>query len=288
MVDWNSVSRVLVRRQAALGDVIMTTPIIRRLRSVIPSRAVIDVETQHGYVFDDNPYVSSTLTTADLSRYDHVIHLDDSYEQRRSMHAIDAYMEVAFGNTNWPAKETFIKQHSLPSDIQIDWGRSVVLHPGKTERPRTIQPQVWEAIISKLTGVNLVPVVVGNNSEVGLPNSNGYLNLIGRLSIQQVARVISLSQCFVSADTGMSHVAGTTDTAMVTVYTSILATHRMPYRHGLLGWQVKPLAPQLPCIGCVNITYCPRSFQCSEGHSAVSADEIFEAVLNFVDARRRS
>ena len=47
--------RILVRRTGAFGDVICTTPVVRRLRQENPD-SEIDVDTQYPQVFLNSPH----------------------------------------------------------------------------------------------------------------------------------------------------------------------------------------------------------------------------------------
>ncbi len=275
--------RVLVRRKAALGDVIMSTPVMARLRYLLGPDTIVDVETAYPHVFIGNPHVNSARVSMEES-YDLVIALDNAYEKRRDLHTIDAYMVEAFGDTRWPSKELFIAKHRLPESIKLDWTRCVVLHPGQTSRARTVTRGVWEGIINRLIGCNLIPVVVGATREISVADIDGVADLTGRLSLQQLATLIQYSRCFVSADTGMSHVAATTDTPIVTVYTSVFPQHRISWRHGVFSWRVTPLTPKLPCVGCIH--ECTRAdYACIEGEHAVRADQIFDAIISAMEVQ---
>ena len=63
--------QILVRRRAALGDVIMSTGVVRELKSKY--RCEIDVATEFPNVFDNNPHVRAiyhTDATPDVKNYD--------------------------------------------------------------------------------------------------------------------------------------------------------------------------------------------------------------------------
>lgn len=276
-------TRILLRRRAALGDVIMTTPIVRRLRHIVGPNTFLAFETMYPDVFLGNPAINSTHVSFNSEDFDVTIDLDEAYETRREMHTVDAYMMQAFGDAEWPAKEMFLDKHPLPADLSADWQKAVVLHPGQTDPSRTILPKTWEGVVERLIRGNLVPIIIGQNREVTFSRSEGVVDATGRLSLQQVAKLIQYSRCFISADTGMSHVAGTTETPIVTVFTSIRPELRMPWRHGLLGWRVTPLVPDLPCVGCTHTQSCQIGFACVEGSQAVDADEIFRAVSSAIN-----
>ena len=268
-----------------MGDVVMTTPVTARLRYVTGPSAIIDVDTHHKHIFAGNPHVNKVDTDLPAGPYDLVINLNDAYERRRHLHSIDAYMIEAFGDARWPTKSIVVSKRALPPGLEIDWQRAVTLHPANTDRNRTIPPATWEQLIRKLRTADLIPVILGSYRELRLFEADGAIDLTGKLDLPQTAMAIQRSACFVSADTGLTHVAGSTETPMVSIYTAVLPQHRMPWRHGILGWRVTSLLPDVDCIGCLSGPGCKRGdFACVEGVEAVSADRILQAVMNWVYA----
>ena len=89
--------KILVRREGAFGDVLDTTPVIRRLRQENPD-AEIDIETAYPQVY------AGSLHRIGLARditYDRIINLDMAFENRlRKVGIVESYMEVAFGDRN--------------------------------------------------------------------------------------------------------------------------------------------------------------------------------------------
>jgi len=86
---------MLINRSYALGDVILTTPIIRRLRRENPDAKII-VQTMYPDVFRNNPHVNEIIQTPTAQHIDNYIELNLAYERRPNMHIVDAYMAEAF------------------------------------------------------------------------------------------------------------------------------------------------------------------------------------------------
>jgi ADP-heptose:LPS heptosyltransferase len=192
-------------------------------------------------------------------------------------------MLEAFGDTDWYSKDIVLIKRPLPADVVLDWRRAVALHPGHTSRNRTIPAHIWEELIERIDAANLIPVILGATREVPLHKKAQAIDLTSKLTIQQTATAIQSSLCLVSADTGLTHIAGSTNTPMVTVYTAILPQCRMPWRYGQLGWRVTSLVPKLDCVGCNSVTGCHRQdFACVEGEEAISAESIFNAVMELI------
>jgi len=78
--------RILIKRRQALGDVIMTTPIVRRLRQELGRDAIINVATDNPSAFLNNPHIDAVISGGDpTDGYDRMIDLDLAYERRPEM-----------------------------------------------------------------------------------------------------------------------------------------------------------------------------------------------------------
>ena len=85
--------KVLLKRAMAFGDVLMTTPVARRLAA---AGHEVYVASNYLNVFEGNPDVAGVHEEG--RDYGWVIDLDMAHEVRRDRHAAIAYMEAAFGD----------------------------------------------------------------------------------------------------------------------------------------------------------------------------------------------
>lgn len=280
--------RVLVRRTISLGDVIMATPVLARLRYVLGAEAVLDVETRLPTVFHHNPHVNHAIETAITNEYDRVIDLDLAYERHPRMHVIDAYMLHAFLDPVWPTKDCVLYRAPI-DDMRLLWSSAVALHPARTWRNRTMPQTFWRAVVDGLIARGWIPVILGSAADFDWAGTPQVIDLSGRLSIHQVATVIERCACFVGNDSGLLHIAGTTSTPIVGLFTVARAEYRLPWRAGLLGWRTTALAPALDCIGClanapvpVTSVECHRGdYACVEAHAVVPA-KVLAAVAHWM------
>jgi SAM-dependent methyltransferase len=282
---------ILLRRKGAMGDVIMTTPVAARLRHLLGPDAIINIETGQLGVYIDNPHVNGVNVPEPAGGYQRVIDLDLAYERRPRMHAIDAFMLEAFADARWPAKQAYIHKASIAELPSLPWHRAVALHAAVTSRNRTFPRFFWEAVLDGIKSAGLIPVTLGARGDYSWPEMEGIVDLTHKLSIQQVASVIDSCSCFISGDTGLLQVAGSTATPIVGLYTSVRPEYRMPWREGILGWQVTPLAPVLDCMGCVAdepppITSCEcrRSDYVCVGTSSIYPRQVIDATKAYVAA----
>ena len=95
--------KILVQRHAAIGDVIMSTGVVRELRKRYGPEAQIDVATEFLEPYRNNPHVSnlipmSALPTDIARHWDIYINLDNAYEANPLNHYVDTYFHRAFGD----------------------------------------------------------------------------------------------------------------------------------------------------------------------------------------------
>ena len=92
---------ILIRRAGALGDVLMATPVLRRMRQENPGARII-FSTLQGQALVGNPDVD--LVTHETPHCDRYVNLDMVYESNPKMHATEAYMRAAFGDPGDPSE----------------------------------------------------------------------------------------------------------------------------------------------------------------------------------------
>lgn len=274
--------RIVVRRSGALGDVILTTPVIRRLAFEYP-KARIGVETYYRDVFRNNPLV---FPPPEDYGYDSLINLNLAYELRPSMHIVEAYMLQAFGDEGKP--EDLQQELFLPErpQIRLNPARTyVAVHAAQAGwKNRTLPSATWKEVCERLQRAKLVPILVGTERDMWpLP--------VPKLSIPDIiiqASMISFCACFVGSDTSLLHAAGATMVPIVGVFTSVRPEYRLPYRNGVLGFRCKAVVPDLPCVGCHARQPVPTTTEsCEVGGipcvRAVSAKVIVDAVLEIIE-----
>ena len=104
-------------------------------------------------------------------------------------------------------------------------------------------------LTQKLNDLGISVVSVGkDSSETGFFNidkptfnfeiKNG-LNLVNKTSLSQAWHLINNSMCFVTMDTGLLHIAGTTDTEILLLGSAINPEFRKPYRKGSQDYKIE-------------------------------------------------
>lgn len=247
--------RILVRRTGAFGDVILVTPVIRRLREENPD-AEIDIDSQYPQVFKNSPHrVGLRRSVA----YDRVIDLDMSQERDRNFGAVDAYMEVAFGDHK--GSKWLEMSYGPPPEFGLDWSKAITMHPARSWPQRTLPVQFWVDLANLLAARGWIVLCIGTRQDWGF-HGHRVLDLRDRFDMQTQAAVIGASRAFVCSDSGPMILAQVTNVPIVALLTMSLPWLCMNERNGEFGWRFRGISSPIECIGCTHrikeaLTYWP-------------------------------
>lgn len=232
----------------ALGDTLSVTPTLRKLHHTYNQK--ISVITHHPNLFHTNPYVDNIFNELNddiKNNYEVFNSFNIGYHPNgvcykhnvmdiRQFHAI---------NLGFMLTKDEMELDYRPNTICIipDLPKKYVLiHPVQNWNSRTWEAKKWQ-LLTKLLNERGIPVVsVGkDSSELGGSNVNKPvfnfpiklgLNLMNKTSLDETWHLINNSMCFVTMDSGLLHLAGTTDTEIIQLGSSINPEFRSPYRNG--------------------------------------------------------
>lgn len=240
-------NKILIKRRASLGDVLNTTPIVKRLREENPN-AKIHIETYHESAYIDNPHIDFLFVGghANIKDYDRVIDLNLCFESNRRIHQVDTNMLNAFGDTNGD-KTIVLKNKEFRIAQEPDWSRTIVVHANRSWPQRTFSEQFWFDIIEGLKSEGFFVITTGMGNDLNPPNAN---SLINKLTLGEETYLIKKAACFLTGASGLVTVSGATETPVVVLCSMTPWEHFFPYRHGDVGWNMWPITTPLPCYGC--------------------------------------
>lgn len=276
--------RILVRRTSALGDVVLATPVVRRLKRENPTASIV-VQTAYPQVFHGNPNVE--LIGNVLGQDGRMVDLDLAYEKRPSMHIVEAYMLEAFKNDRgWAmmddgsskCQELFFDRTPLSAFKGEGY---VAVHAAQAGwSNRTLPRDTWKEVLHRLGVAGLRPILIGTERDA-VPGFDCPSFFVPDIHAQ--ARLIQSCVCFVGSDSALLHVAGCTDTPIVGVFTCAKPEYRLPFRDACVG--VVP--PGLDCLGCLERQPAPATTEsCERGDIAcvreVRATDIVDAALKLI------
>lgn len=232
----------------ALGDTLALTPTLRKLYHSYGKK--ISVATHHPYLFTSNPYVDKIYTeiTEEIKNTHEVfISFNIGYHPNgvcykhnvmdiRQFHAI---------NLGFTLTKDEMEMDYIPNSINPIEGlpeKYVLIHSVQNWNSRTWDISNWQLLTNLLNEKGISVVSIGkDSSEIGGSNVDKPvfnlqikkgLNLVNKTSIDETWHLINKSMCFVTMDSGLLHLAGTTDCEIIQLGSSINPELRSPYRHG--------------------------------------------------------
>lgn len=236
------VKKILVKREAANGDVLVAAGIIPALKNQYPE-AEIHFCTSCPQVLKNNPYIDKTIdqyeTFSNLHRYQRIIELDNVYERRPYTPIAEAYADEAgirVEEMSYYVTSTELQSYHLPDQY-------IVFHAGTTNWVgRNWISERFEEIAERLLDNNQHIVCIGQGSDRLVPCT---LDLRSRISLFEMNYVIKQSKLFVGIDSMPMHIAQIYGVPGVAFFGSINPKLRI-YNNQMEGI----VAPNLNCLGC--------------------------------------
>jgi len=261
--------KIAVRRAGALGDTVLTIPIIRQLALENPD-AEIHLESQSYSGVMPNPYITHAAAALDLKNnvYDKIYDLNLVYERDPKCHIIDAYAKSVFGHTNinkntevfYTAEDVEfvvrkLKELGLFGPEAIPF---VVLHMGVTCPTRTIPLDIWQRITSKLVEDYKI-IVIGTQGDQIVTGPN-IIDVRSVLKISHIGPLLERAAGYIGNDSGLLHIAGAVEVPMVGLFTAARGEYRLPFRPSAVA-----VSADIACHGChhdftppITFVRCPK------------------------------
>lgn len=227
-------AKILIIRDAGVGDVLLVTPLIRRLHE--DKGAVIDVLTfeANRSLLDGNPHVRATFAlghdTTVRADYDVVLDLrlivENAEATGRTAHRADAFAQ--FADVRLFAPEDRHLDY-FPTDAEITaiqekfgavekisrpdgtLGKTIAYVYRSTTANRNWSRETHYLVLSELLAAGYVVILLDAEP---MYIDNVHPNLIdwtGELSLREVGAAIAYSDAVITPDTGLFHLAGALD-----------------------------------------------------------------------------
>jgi ADP-heptose:LPS heptosyltransferase len=263
---------ILVRRRAAIGDVIMSTGVVRELKKLYGDNCNIDIATECIEVYRNNPHIRHICHTnvmPDIAGYDKYINLDDAYELNPTENYLDSYFYRAFGHVDIDQKpELFASEEDQTTVLNTIYSNEldkyIVVHMRNWHwGAKNISVDVWLDVYAKLfeARADFKVVCVGGNTDYFVEDHPLFVDVRGRYNSQQIKLLCDSAACFVGIDSGPFHCAAASKTHIVA-----LLTHLHPDRIVPLG--ASYVQTNEDCRGCNDDQARPvRQLVCKKGNT---------------------
>lgn len=255
----NQPINILVQRRAAIGDVIMTTGVVRELKKKYGADAMIDVATDSFEVYRNNPHVRNIIPVdaADANKYDFHVNLDDAYELSPENHYVDSYFYRAFGSTHmdksvelFPSDEDKI---SVDHDVEDIDSKFIVVHMRNWHwGAKNISINIWLEVFGKLfeERADFKIVCVGGPTDHFVEHPL-FVDVRGKYNSQQLKYLCDQAECFVGIDSGPFQCAAASNTHVIGLLTHLDPDYIMPYReNNVVSFNSTAIATEEDCRGC--------------------------------------
>jgi ADP-heptose:LPS heptosyltransferase len=284
--------KVAFLRHGALGDVLLAEPVISEFARQRPDVEVI-VATNFPIIFKNHPYIFETINVEDLKRYNHfsaIFNLDELPENQKEKHIVRAYADFIIGNDLFD-----LQPHLFYSDTEIQAVTKFIESIGrpfcvvhnridKAQPFRNVEITEWVKFLNEIhrRHPEIVFLQIGQMPNDVAIKGEDFLDLLDHFSIHEVAILISQAKLFIGTDAGPLHIAGTTNTPILSFFTYVPSHSRNPLRNNgdFLG-----VDSYIECAGCWTQFTRPHGWYCQRGDFACSKSFDFEKALPFIDEK---
>ena len=236
---------ILIRREMALGDVIMMSGVVKKLRKDNP-KTIIHIQSRMPFPLS-NEYLCISYEEKYINKYDFVFDLDLCYEKKPNRKVWEAYADRVFGEGKYDHSE-IIPSISTDYDSKLSFENYVVIHPCNSTNSRSLEKLKWEYVVQLFNAKGVKCVAVGSGPDFEL---SGAINLKNKTSYKDLCSLIKNAKMFVGIDSGISHIAQATDTPTVIIYTTANPKYRA------WGKGVIEVVPRSKCKFCLSFTKPP-------------------------------
>lgn len=239
-----------IKRTAAIGDVLMVTPLVQALRQKYGEVFLHVAPSLHDKIHALLDSQALGVMRAN-STFGPIIDLDGAYETRPHLHPVKAYCEVA-GVDPADTTQGFCNMNYDLRDGKFD----VVIHATVSWPNRTQPRAFWADLVETLKADGLTVACVAHGVAEIVPNCNAVF--LGK-SLPYVAGLIEYGAgVFICGDSGPLHIAACTQTPIIGLFTIALAERRRPW--GRPASSFVGINSAVDCVGCLHRAPQPCSF----------------------------
>jgi hypothetical protein len=236
-----------------LGDLICATPTIKKISEAYDNKILVISKMPE--VFKNNPYVERSIKSSSVD----MGYIKDNYIVHNSFYNVGKKNERGVEykhntidirqfhavNLGFMLGNDEMECFYIPTEecsFEIPKKPYILIHPVSTWPSRTWDAENWMNLTKELNDKGYDVVSIGkDSSETGFFNvqkpvfnfeiKKG-LNLMNKTSISDCWYLMQSASAFVTMDSGLLHLAGTTNVPIIHLGSSIKPEFRIPYRYG--------------------------------------------------------
>jgi ADP-heptose:LPS heptosyltransferase len=200
----------------------------------------------------------------------------------------EAYSREAFGDADYDVTP---EMFSLELD-KTNLGRKIprlgqrekaaVLHMAVSWINRTWPKNLWQETVSVLVRRGFRVVTIGKGGDFRADPNPGVINGVEVFSLGEIRELMKRASVFVGMDSGMLHVAQTTDVPIVGLFTIANPLYRVVDRKNT---KTIALVPQTECKFCLHeqtppVTFVGCKFSTNHCLTEIKPSDVVEAVMS--------
>jgi ADP-heptose:LPS heptosyltransferase len=284
---------ILVQRRAAIGDVIMTTGVVRELKRRYGDHANIDIATDFAEPYRNNPHIRNIFPVDQVpdvkNRWDLYFNLDDAYETNPTVHYVENYFYRVFADTSknmavelFPTAED---KQVVDADLAEIGDRFIVVHMRNWHwTAKNISMDVWLEVFGKLfeARADFKVVCVGGPTDHFVEHPL-FIDARAKYNSQQIKYLCDHARCFVGVDSGPFQCAAASSTHIIGLLTHLDPGCIMPHRKYELGYNSTAIPTEEDCRGCNRDQQRPvRQLVCKKGNTPCNANFDIDVIANAI------
>jgi ADP-heptose:LPS heptosyltransferase len=268
-----------IYRGAGLGDVLMCTPALRKLKQINPECKI--------YFYTDYPdlvkglwYLDAVLSSDKQPPKPMQMGYEDVKIPRRHLSKI---MGAKIGVRVEDVKPDCVLDERLAEQFRIAWQklprpRILVQRRAGNHTPNKNWPdESWQALLEGLLRTCTI-IEIGAMAEVPAISSPHYVDLRDKTSLAELVAAVAAADIFVGPDSGPVHIAAAVKTPAVV----ILGGYVLPANIEYAGNQI--LYTPLSCSPCWLKTPCPIDRECLRRIAPEKVKEAIDRTWNSLNA----
>lgn len=285
----------IIRRLGGIGDVVMTTPILRHIKRMLPGCELsyaTDLKYADGALGDIlkyNPYIDC------LVDYRHITEKAFNYSadvtqtglfrekpQTIPPNRIDMFAErvgIDLGNDTLPdyyvTKEETLWAKNQLKDLEKKETKFVAIHARSNDARRTWPLDYTDKLLKLLSETNGIHPIVFDWANDHQWNKNHTTIFLG-IKIRQAMAIINECECLICPDSGLLHLAGALEKKIVSIFGTTPPESRINHYQNATA-----IVTDLPCRPCFYKPSCLKSgnnkLQCFIN---IKPETVYKATMN--------
>lgn len=205
---------IVIKREYAIGDVILIDPIIRAIRKSRPLSPIL-IQTNYPELFQNHPDVNQAAAKIEARNPHLLVDLDGAYESTINTHICEAYWQAA-ASVVTGLEPLELTTRLYPSAADIKWATDMTAASGNiaiiatddtTWRSKNWPQERMKAVAKWLVDEGWNVIAVGSKDRGKGDTFEGVTNLIGQTTLMQLAALCGVAKLVVTPDTSTLHIA---------------------------------------------------------------------------------